>query len=51
LTASRTVSGALCLKTVDGWRVIGPFTGLNAPLLIGWSVAITFVNVYVGRCK
>ena len=44
-------SEGITLKAVDGWRVIGPFTGLNALLLIGWSVAITFVNVYVGRCK
>ena len=25
-----------------GWRMIGPITGLNGLLLIGWSVAIIF---------
>lgn len=37
-----------------GWRLIGPITGLNGLLLIGWSVAIIFevmrmADVYVGR--
>jgi hypothetical protein len=36
-----------------GWRLIGPITGLNGLLLIGWSVAIIFevmrlADVYVG---
>ncbi len=36
----------------DGWRLIGPITGLNGLLLIGWSVAIIFevmrlADVYV----
>jgi hypothetical protein len=26
----------------NGWRLIGPITGLNGLLLIGWSVAIIF---------
>ena len=35
-----------------GWRMIGPITGLNGLLLIGWSVAIIFevmrlADVYV----
>ena len=35
-----------------GWRLIGPITGLNGLLLIGWSVAIIFevmrlADVYV----
>jgi hypothetical protein len=35
-----------------GWRMIGPVTGLNGLLLIGWSVAIIFevmrlADVYV----
>ena len=35
-----------------GWRIIGPMTGLNGLLLIGWSVAIIFevmrlADVYV----
>jgi len=35
-----------------GWRMIGPMTGLNGLLLIGWSVAIIFevmrlADVYV----
>lgn len=37
-----------------GWRMIGPITGLNGLLLIGWSVAIIFevmrlADVYVGK--
>jgi hypothetical protein len=37
----------------NGWRLIGPITGLNGLLLIGWSVAIIFevmrlADVYVG---
>ena len=37
-----------------GWRMIGPITGLNGLLLIGWSVAIIFevmrlADVYVGE--
>jgi hypothetical protein len=37
-----------------GWRLIGPMTGLNGLLLIGWSVAIIFevmrmADVYVGE--
>jgi hypothetical protein len=36
----------------DGWRLIGPITGLNGLLLVGWSVAIIFevmrlADVYV----
>ncbi len=36
-----------------GWRLIGPITGLNGLLLIGWSVAIIFevmrlADIYVG---
>ncbi len=39
-----------------GWRMIGPITGLNGLLLIGWSVAIIFevmrmADVYVGSDK
>jgi Ion channel len=39
-----------------GWRVIGPITGLNGLLLIGWSVAIIFevmrlADVYVDPGK
>ena len=38
----------------DGWRLIGPVTGLNGLLLIGWSGAVIFevmrlADVYVGR--
>ena len=38
----------------SGWRLIGPITGLNGLLLIGWSVAIIFevmrmADIYVGR--
>jgi hypothetical protein len=38
----------------NGWRLIGPITGLNGLLLIGWSVAVIFevmrlADVYVGR--
>ena len=38
----------------DGWRLIGPVTGLNGLLLIGWSVAIIFevmrlADIYVGK--
>jgi hypothetical protein len=37
-----------------GWRLIGPITGLNGLLLIGWSVAVIFevmrlADVYVGH--
>jgi hypothetical protein len=37
-----------------GWRLIGPITGLNGLLLIGWSVAIIFevmrmADIYVGH--
>ena len=40
----------------DGWRVIGPITGLNGLLLVGWSVAVIFevmrlADVYVGAAK
>jgi hypothetical protein len=40
----------------EGWRVIGPITGLNGLLLIGWSVAIIFevmrlADVYVDPGK
>ena len=39
-----------------GWRMIGPITGLNGLLLIGWSVAIIFevmrlADVYVDTGK
>jgi len=39
-----------------GWRIIGPITGLNGLLLIGWSVAIIFevmrlADVYVDSGK
>ena len=39
-----------------GWRLIGPITGLNGLLLIGWSVAIIFevlrmAEVHIGRRK
>jgi hypothetical protein len=39
-----------------GWRLIGPITGLNGLLLIGWSVAIIFevmrlADVYVSLDK
>ena len=39
-----------------GWRLIGPITGLNGLLLIGWSVAIIFevmrlADVYVGTVQ
>ena len=39
-----------------GWRMIGPITGLNGLLLIGWSVAIIFevmrlADLYVGPAK
>jgi hypothetical protein len=38
----------------NGWRLIGPITGLNGLLLIGWSVAIIFevmrmADIYVGH--
>ena len=37
-----------------GWRLIGPLTGLNGLLLIGWSVAIIFevmrlADIQIGR--
>ena len=40
----------------DGWRMIGPITGLNGLLLVGWSVAIIFevmrlADVYVDTGK
>ena len=39
-----------------GWRMIGPITGLNGLLLIGWSVAIIFevmrlADIYVEPAK
>jgi hypothetical protein len=40
----------------SGWRLIGPITGLNGLLLIGWSIAIIFevmrlADVYVDPGK
>ena len=39
-----------------GWRLIGPITGLNGLLLIGWSVAIIFevmrlADIYVDPAR
>ena len=39
-----------------GWRMIGPITGLNGLLLIGWSVAIIFevmrlADIYVDTAQ
>jgi len=40
----------------EGWRMIGPITGLNGLLLIGWSVAVIFevmrlADIYAGPGK